>query len=94
MAILTKDLIKAKEVFKKKGGVVILDWKVFEKMRKEVDRLKKELQIKKEIEGVREIIEEGEKEYKEGKIIKSPSLKDAFKIYLKLRGNLTPPLAG
>lgn len=83
MAILTKDLIRAKDVLKEKGGVVILDWKVFEKMRKEVDRLKKELQIKKEIEEVKRIIEEGEKEYKEGKTIKAQSLKDAFNIYLK-----------
>lgn len=85
MVSLTKDLMKAKEVLKEKGGVVILDWKVFERMRKETESLKKELQKNKELAEAKEVIEEGEKEHKEGKTIKSPSLEDAFKIYLKSR---------
>jgi AmiR/NasT family two-component response regulator len=53
MVNFTKNLVIPREIFKEKGGVVILDWRVFEKMRREMEELKREIKRQKELEEVK-----------------------------------------
>ena len=65
-------------------GIVILDLKVFEKMKRETERLKKEITEQKKLSKIKKIINQGELEYKKGKTIKANSLKEAFENYKSL----------
>lgn len=80
MAISTKNLTLPRQVIEE-DGLVIFPLREYEKMSKKMARLIEEKKVLTEEARVLEIIAEGEREYKGGKTIKAPSLKQALKIY-------------
>jgi len=72
-------IIISKEEIKKKGGVVILSMREYRKL---CERAVPTYYLKrKEAEKLDQLVEEGLKEYQEGRTISAPSLKEALKIY-------------
>lgn len=72
-------IVISKRTVRKERGVVILPLREYEELRK---RAVSTYYLKgKEAEELDELVEDGLKEYKNGKTIKAPSLKEALKIY-------------
>ncbi|PIS39191.1 MAG: hypothetical protein COT33_03255 [Candidatus Nealsonbacteria bacterium CG08_land_8_20_14_0_20_38_20] len=75
MTTQSKNIVLPKSALKERG-VVILPLLEYEKIKKENEEMRKRIQMWKEEEEVLEIIEEGEKEYQEGKLKSIKSLKE------------------
>jgi hypothetical protein len=77
-------IISEKEI-QKKGGVVILSLREYRKL---CERAVPTYYLKgKEAEELDKLVEEGLREYKEGRTISASSLKEALKIYGRRRKN-------
>lgn len=64
----TKNITLPKSILKEKTGVVILPLVKYEKMREKMRKLEKERKLAAEEGEILEIIAEGEREYREGKL--------------------------
>lgn len=73
---ISKNLVLPRTAIQKKEGIVVLDLSQYEKMRKKIERLEEERRRRQEEEKVLEIIKEGEREYRKGKIRPIKSLKE------------------
>jgi len=73
----------SKEKIRQEGGVVILPLKEYQKL---YERAIPTYYLKgKEAKELDKLVEEGLREYKEGKTVEAPSLKDALRIYGRRR---------
>jgi hypothetical protein len=78
-------IIISKEEIQKKGGIVILSLREYRKL---CERAVPTYYLKgKEAEELDKLVEEGLREYKEGRTISASSLKEALKIYGKRKKN-------
>jgi len=78
-------IIISKEEIKKKGGIVILSLREYRKL---CERAVPNYYLKgKEAEELDKLVEEGLREYQEGRAISAPSLKEALKIYGRRKKN-------
>jgi hypothetical protein len=78
-------IIISKEEIKKKGGIVILSLREYRKL---CERAVPTYYLKgKEAEELDKLVEEGLREYQEGRTISASSLKEALKIYGRRKEN-------
>jgi len=78
-------IIISKEEIQKKGGIVILSLREYRKL---CERAVPTYYLKgKEAEELDKLVEEGLREYKEGRTTSAPSLKEALKIYGRRKKN-------
>ncbi len=78
-------IIISKEEIQKKGGVVILSLREYRKL---CERAVPTYYLKgKEAEDLDKLVEEGLRDYQEGRTISAPSLKEALKIYVRRKKN-------
>jgi hypothetical protein len=78
-------IIISKKDIQKEGGVVILSLREYKKL---CERAVPTYYLKgKEAEKLDKLVKEGLKEYKEGRTISAPSLKEALKIYESRKKN-------
>lgn len=69
----------------KEQGVAILDLKFYERLQNKIKELKEKLKRQKELEEVKAIIAEGDKDYKRGRTISASSIEEALRINAKKR---------
>jgi hypothetical protein len=78
-------IIISKEEIQKKGGIVILSLREYRKL---CERAVPTYYLKgKEAEELDKLVEEGLRDYQEGRTISAPSLKEALKIYGRRKKN-------
>jgi hypothetical protein len=78
-------IIISKEEIQKKGGIVILSLREYRKL---CEKAVPTYYLKgKEAEKLDKLVEEGLRDYQEGRTISTPSLKEALKIYGRRKKN-------
>jgi hypothetical protein len=83
--VVKNSIIISKEEIQKKGGVVILSLREYRKL---CERAVPTYYLKgKEAEELDKLVEEGLRDYQEGRTISAPSLKEALKIYGRRKKN-------
>jgi len=77
--VTNNSIVVSKRTVRKEGGIVILPLKKYEELR---ERAAPTYYLEgKEAEKLDKLVEEGLEDYRNGKTIKAPSLKEALEIY-------------